>query len=136
MGGVGLQALLKSAENGGDTFNMDEAAVFLEDFEKATHMGSFELMGKVDSESDCCDGILGGVGTVADDDGVAEAFDTDLIDPKIPRIGGRLGIVKGIWITRGAFQNVKIVTESELQANGHDPSKQEGGCKALYPITL
>jgi hypothetical protein len=60
---------------------------------------------------------LGGVGTVADDDGVAEAFDADLIDPEISRIGGRLGIVKGVRNAGGAFQNVKIVTETGLQAN-------------------
>ena len=43
--GVGLKALLKGAEDGGDTFDMDEAAVFLEDFEEPAHMGSFELVG-------------------------------------------------------------------------------------------
>lgn len=53
MSGVGLKALLKSAKNGGDTFYMDEATVFLEDFEKPAHMGSFELVGEVDCESDC-----------------------------------------------------------------------------------
>jgi hypothetical protein len=115
--GVGLKALLKGTKDRGNAFDMDEAAVFLEDFEKATHMGSFELVGEVDCESDCCDGILGGVGAVADDDGVAEAFDADLIDPKVPRIGGRLGVVKGVRNARGAFQNVKIVTETGVQAN-------------------
>jgi len=69
--GVGLKALLKGAKDGGNTFDMDQAAVLLEDFEEPTHVGSFKLMGEVDCESDCCDGVLGGVGTVADDDGVA-----------------------------------------------------------------
>ena len=105
--GVGLKALLKGAKDGGNTFDMDQAAVLLEDFEEPTHVGSFELMGEVDCESDCCDGVLGGVGTVADNDGVAEAFDADFIDPEIPRIGGRLGIVKGVRNAGGVFQNVK-----------------------------
>ena len=120
MSGVGLKALLKSAENGGDTFNMDEAAVFLEDFEEPAHMGSFELVGEVDCESDCCDGILGGVGTVADDDGVAEAFDADLIDPEVPRIGGRLGIVKGVGLGWGLFQSMSTLTESRFWAKCRD----------------
>ena len=101
--GVGLKALLKGTKDGGDTFDMDEAAVFLEDFEEPTHMCSFELVGEVDCESDCCDGILGGVGPVADDDWVAEAFDADLIDPEVPRIRGRLGIVKGVGAGLGSF---------------------------------
>lgn len=120
MSGVGLKALLKSAENGGDTFNMDEAAVFLEDFEEPAHMGSFELVGKVDCESDCCDGILCSVGTVADDDGVAEAFDADLIDPEVPGIGGGLGIVKGVGLGWGLFQSMSTLTESRFWAKCRD----------------
>ena len=50
---------------------MDESAVFLENFDKAAHVSAFELVGEVDSEGDGGDGILGGVSTVADDDGVA-----------------------------------------------------------------
>ena len=118
--GVGLKALLKGTKDGGDTFDMDEAAVFLEDFEEPTHMGSFELVGEVDCESDCCDGILGGVGTVADDDGVAEAFDADLIDPEVPRIGGRLGIVKGVGLGWGLFQSMSTLTESRFWAKCRD----------------
>ena len=118
--GVGLKALLKGAKNGGNTFDMDQAAVLLEDFEKAAHMGSFELVGEVDCESDCCDGILGGVGTVADDDGVAETFDADLIDPEVPRIGGRLGIVKGVGLGWGLFQSMSTLTESRFWAKCRD----------------
>ena len=118
--GVGLKALLKGTKDGGDTFDMDEAAVFLEDFEEPTHMGSFELVGEVDCESDCCDGILGGVGTVADDDGVAEAFDADLIDPEVSGIGGRLGIVKGVGLGWGLFQSMSTLTESRFWAKCRD----------------
>lgn len=46
MSGVGLKALLKGTKDGGNTFDMDEAAVFLEDFEEPTHMCSFELVGR------------------------------------------------------------------------------------------
>jgi hypothetical protein len=118
--GVGLKALLKGTKDGGDTFDMDEAAVLLEDFEEPAHMGSFELVGEVDCESDCCDGILGGVGTVADDDGVAEAFDADLIDPEVSGIGGRLGIVKGVGLGRGLFQSMSTLTESRFWAKCRD----------------
>ena len=118
--GVGLKALLKGTKDGGNTFDMDEAAVFLEDFEEPAHMGSFELVGEVDCESDCCDGILGGVGPVADDDGVAEAFDADLIDPEVPRIGGRLGIVKGVGLGWGLFQSMSTLTESPFWAKCRD----------------
>ena len=71
---------------------MDETAVFLQNFDKATHVSAFELVGKVDGESDGGDGVLGGVSTVADDDGVAESFDADLIDPEISGIGRGLGV--------------------------------------------
>jgi hypothetical protein len=118
--GVGLKALLKGSKDGGNTFDMDEAAVFLENFEEPTHMGSFELVGEVDCESDCCDGILGGVGPVADDDGVAEAFDADLIDSEVPRIGGRLGIVKGVGLGWGLFQSMSTLTESRFWAKCRD----------------
>jgi hypothetical protein len=71
---------------------VDEAAVFLQDFDKAAHVSAFELVGKVDSKSDGGDGILGGVSSVADDDGVAESFDADLIDPEVAGIGRGLGV--------------------------------------------
>ena len=71
---------------------MDETAVFLENFDKATHVSPFELVREVDCKSDGGDGILGGVSAVADDDGVAESFDADLIDPEISGIGRGLGV--------------------------------------------
>lgn len=115
-----MKALLKGTKDVGDTFDMDEAAVFLEDFEEPAHVGSFELVGEVDCKSDCCDGILGGVGTVADDDGVAETFDANLIDPEVPRIGGRLGIVKGVGLGWGLFQRMSTLTESRFWAKCRD----------------
>ena len=80
--------------------------MFLEDFDKATHVSAFELVGKVDGEGDGGDGILGGVSTVADDDGVAESFDADLIDPEISGIGRGLGVWEGIGMGRGRFQRI------------------------------
>ena len=85
---------------------MDESAVFLENFDKATHVSAFELVGEVDSKSDGGDGILGGVSTVADDDGVAESFDADLIDPEVAGIGRGLGVWQGIGMGRGRFQRM------------------------------
>ena len=85
---------------------MDESAVFLQNFDKATHVSAFELVGKVDSKSDGGDGILGGVSSVADDDGVAESFDADLIDPEVAGIGGGLGVWEGIRTGRGRFQRI------------------------------
>ncbi len=85
---------------------MDETAVFLEDFDEATHVSAFELVGEVDGEGDGGDGILGSVSTVADDDGVAESFDADLIDPEISGIGRGLGVWERIGMGRGRFQRM------------------------------
>jgi len=90
---------------------VDETAVFLENFDKATHVGAFELVGEVDGKSDGGDGILGGVSTVADDDGVAESFDADLIDSEVAGIGGGLGVWKGIGMGRGRFQRMVILPQ-------------------------
>ncbi len=90
---------------------MDKTAVFLENFDKATHVGAFELVGEIDGKSNGGDGILGGVSTVADDDGVAESFDADLIDPEIPGIGRSLGVWEGIGMGRGRFQRVMILPQ-------------------------
>ena len=88
---------------------MDESAVFLKNFDKATHVSAFELVGQVDSKSDGGDGILGGVSAVANDDGVAESFDADLIDPEISGIGRGLGVWERIGMGRGRFQRTKIL---------------------------
>jgi hypothetical protein len=90
---------------------VDEAAVFLENFDKATHVSAFELVGEVDGKSDGGDGILGGVSTVADDDGIAESFDADLIDPEISGIGRGLGVWEGIRMGRGRFQRMVILPQ-------------------------
>jgi hypothetical protein len=85
---------------------VDETAVFLQDFDKATHVSAFELVGEVDGKGDGGDGILGSVSTVADDDGVAESFDADLIDPEISGIGRGLSVWEGIGMGRGRFQRM------------------------------
>ena len=95
---------------------MDESAVFLENFDKATHVSAFELVGEVDGEGDGGDGILGSVSAVADDDGVAESFDAYLIDPEISGIGGGLSIVQGSGLNRAIFQSVSRLTESRVRA--------------------
>ena len=90
---------------------MDESAVYLQDFDKAAHVSAFELVGEVDGEGNGGDGILGGVSTVADDDGVAESFDADLIDPEVAGIGGGLGVWEGIGMGRGRFQRMVILPQ-------------------------
>jgi len=74
-------------------------------------VSAFELVGEVDGEGDGGDGILGSMSTIADDDGVAESFDADLIDPEIPRIRGGLGVWEGIGMGRGRFQRVEILPQ-------------------------
>ena len=90
---------------------MDETAVFLQDFDKATHVSAFELVGEVDSKSDGGDGILSSVSTVADDDGIAESFDADLIDPEVAGIGGGLGVWEGIGMGGDRFQRMVILPQ-------------------------
>jgi len=92
--------------------------VFLENFDKATHVSAFELVGEVDGKSDGGDGILGSVSTVADDDGVAESFDADLIDPEISGIRGGLGVWEGIGMGRGRFQRMLILPQFRVQGKG------------------
>jgi hypothetical protein len=69
-------------------------------------VSAFELVGEVDSKSNGGNGILGGVSTVADDDGVAESFDAYLIDPEVAGIRGGLGVWEGIGMGRGRFQRM------------------------------
>ena len=102
---------------------MDETAVFLENFDKATHVSAFELVGEVDGKSDGGDGILGGVSTVADDDGVAESFDADLIDPEVAGVGGGLGVWEGIGMGRGRFQRMVILPQFRVQGKGGEAAK-------------
>ena len=85
--------------------------MFLQNFDKATHVSAFELVGEVDSKSNGGDGILGSVSTVADDDGVAESFDADLIDPEVAGVGGGLGVWEGIGMERGRFQRMVILPQ-------------------------
>ena len=102
---------------------MDESAVFLENFDKATHVSAFELVGEVDGEGDGGDGILGSVSTVADDDGVAESFDADLIDPEVAGIGGGLSVWEGIGMGRGRFQRMKILPQFRVKGKGGEAAK-------------
>ena len=116
MGGVGLEALLEGTEDGGNTFDMDEAAVFLKNLEKATHMSAFKLVGQIDGEGDGGDRVLGSVGAVAYENGVAKSFYADLIDSQIAGIGGGLSIVEGSSLNRAIFQSVNRLTESRVRA--------------------
>jgi len=116
VGGVGLEALLEGTEDGGNTFDMDEAAVFLKNLEKPTHMGAFKLVGQIDGEGDGGDRVLGSVGAVAYENGVTKSFYADLIDSQIAGIGGGLSIVEGSSLNRAIFQSVNRITESRVRA--------------------
>ncbi len=115
-----LEALLEGTENGGDTLHMDEAAVFLEDLDKTAHVGAFKLVGKIDGKGDGGDGVLGCMGPIPDDDGVAEAFDPDFVDPQVTEIRGSLSILKGVGLGVHIFQSIPILNESSFRAKGKD----------------
>ena len=74
--------------------DMDEAPVILQNFEEAAHVGALELVGQIDGERDGGDGVLGGAGTVTDDDGIAETLDADLVDAEVAEVRGGLGVVE------------------------------------------
>ena len=93
MSGVGLQAFLKGAKNGGYAFHVDQASMFLQDFDETAHVGPLELVRKVDGQGYGGDGVLGGVGPITNDDRVAEAFDADLVDPEVAKIRGGLSVL-------------------------------------------
>jgi len=116
VGGVGLEALLEGAEDGGNAFDMDEAAVFLENFEKAAHVCAFKLVGQIDGEGDGGDRVLGSVSAVAHENGVAKSFYANLIDSQIAGIGGGLCIVEWSSLNRAIFQSVNRLTESRVRA--------------------
>jgi len=116
VGRVGLEAFLEGAEDGGDALHMNEATMFLEDFDKTAHVSAFELVGKIDGKGDRGDGVLSRMGAVANDDWIAEAFDAHFIDPQVPEIWGSLGILKGVELGRSLFQSISILTESCLWA--------------------
>jgi len=120
VGRVRLEAFLESSEDCGDAFHMNEATMFLEDLDKTAHMGAFELVGEVDGEGNCGDGVLGRVGAVADNDRISESFDAHFIDPQVAEIWGSLGILKGVGLGRGLFQSMATLTESWFWAKGRD----------------
>ena len=79
-------------------------------------MGALELMGEIDGEGDGGDCVLGRVGPVTNHDGIAEAFDTDLVDSQVAEVGGGLGIVQGVRLGNGFFQGEIILTDFRLRA--------------------
>jgi len=99
---------------------MNEATMFLEDFDKTAHVGAFELVRKIDGKGDRGDGVLGRVGAVADNDRISESFDAHFIDPQVAEIWGSLGILKGVGLGRGLFQSMATLTESWFWAKGRD----------------
>jgi len=120
VGRVGLEAFLESSEDCGDAFHMNEATMFLEDFDKTAHVGAFELVGEIDGEGYRSDGVLGCVGAVANDDRIAESFDAHFIDPQVAEIWGGLSVLKRVGLGLGLFQSMATLTESWFWAKGRD----------------
>ena len=116
VGGVGLKAFLQGPENGRDAFHVDQTAVFLQNLDEAAHVGALELMGEIDSEGDGGDGVLRRVGPVTNNDGIAEAFDADLVDSQVAKVGRGLGVVQGVRLGGGLFQRIFILTDFRLRA--------------------
>ena len=79
-------------------------------------MGALELMGEIDGEGDGGDCVLGRVGPVTNHDGIAEAFDTDLVDSQVAEVGRGLCVVQGIRLGSGLFQRGFILTDFSLRA--------------------
>ena len=116
VGGVGLKAFLQGPENGRDAFHVDQTAVFLQNLDEAAHVGALKLMGEINGEGDGGDGVLGRVGPVTNNDGIAEAFDADLVDSQIAEVGRGLGIVQGVRMGKGLFQRNIILADFSLRA--------------------
>jgi len=120
VGRVRLEAFLESSEDCGDAFHMNEATMFLEDFDKTAHVGAFELVGEVDGEGYRSDGVLGRVGAVANNDRIAESFNAHFIDPQVAEIRRGLCVLKGVGLGRDLFQSMTTLTESWFWAKGRD----------------
>jgi hypothetical protein len=106
VGRLGMELVLQGAENLGDALDMNQATVILKDFQKAAHMGAFELMGQVDGEGNGGHRVLSGAGAVADDNGIMQALDPHLVDPEVTEVRGGLGIVE-LSLPRAGFSHAK-----------------------------
>lgn len=118
VGGVSLQPFLQGPKNGGDAFNVDQASMFLEDFDEAAHVGAFKMVRKVDGQGHGSNRILGGMSSVPNNDRIAESFDAHFVDPEVTKIRGGLGIVQGIGLGRRLFQRISILTYSHGEESG------------------
>ena len=78
-------------------------------------MGSLELVGEVNGKGDGGDGVLRGVGPIANDDRIAEPFDADLVDAEVAVVRRGLRVVQGIGLSRCLFQRMDILPHSHGQ---------------------
>jgi len=113
MSGVGLQAFLKGAKNGGYAFHVDQASMFLQDFDETAHVGPLELVRKVNGQGHGGNGVLGGVSPITNDDRVTESFDAHLVNPEVAKIRRGLGVLQEIGLRRGLFQRMIILPQSQ-----------------------
>ena len=89
-----MEFVLQGAKDFGDTLDMDEPTVVLKNLEETAHVRALELVGEIHGEGHGGHGVLGGAGTVADDDGIAEALYAYLVDPEVTEVRGGLGVVE------------------------------------------
>ena len=94
-----IEPLLHGAEDVGDIFHVHYVAVGVEHFNEAAHMRAFEMMRQIDKHSDSGDGVLMGVGFVADADGETQVADAHLVDAQFAvvalllNVGQRAGFI-------------------------------------------
>ena len=73
---------------------MNDIAVGVEHFDKAAHVGAFELFGQIHEHPDRGNGILHGTRLVADLDGKSQAADAYFVDAQIAVVALALLVVQ------------------------------------------
>jgi len=78
-----------------EIFHGDLSTEVIEDFDEPAHMSSFELMGQVYEKVKKPDSVLQALSAILDRDGVAQSFDTDLVDGDVARVRKILNVRDG-----------------------------------------
>lgn len=91
--GGGIELGLHCVQDVGDVFHVDHAAVGIEHFDEAAHVGAFEVMGQIDKHADGGDGVLDDFFFVADLDGEPQAANADFVDAQFAMVTLALFVV-------------------------------------------
>src|SRR5581483_7260100 len=94
VGDVGLETGLEGMEDVINIIDMNNAAVFVEGFDEAAHVGAAKFVGEIDEQADGGDGALGFAGLVQDGDGKAESADADFVDAELAVVALALFVVE------------------------------------------